>query len=80
LEQGVEVFYLDIAPTPIAFREARRSKGGIMITASHNPIEWNGLKFILNGKGISEQDLEGILAVKDYLPCKPGSVFQITSS
>jgi phosphomannomutase len=80
LEQGVEVFYLDIAPTPIAFREARRNKGGIMITASHNPIEWNGLKFILNGKGISEQDLEGILAVKEYLPCKPGSVFQITSS
>ena len=43
LEQGVEVFYLDIAPTPIAFREARRNKGGIMITASHNPLEWNGL-------------------------------------
>jgi phosphomannomutase len=80
LDQGVQVFYLDIAPTPVAFREARKHKGGIMITASHNPLDWNGLKFILNGKGISEQDLEGILAYKEYNPCKPGSVFQTTSS
>ncbi|MGA6989296.1 MAG: hypothetical protein WBL68_13825 [Nitrososphaeraceae archaeon] len=78
LEQGVQVFYLDIAPTPITFREARKHKGGIMITASHNPLNWNGLKFILNGRGVSEQDLEWILADKEYSPCEPGSVFQIT--
>jgi phosphomannomutase len=64
LDQGVNVFYLDIAPTPITFREARKHKGGIMITASHNPWNWNGLKFILNGKGISEQDLNTIVADK----------------
>jgi phosphomannomutase len=80
LEQGVQAFYLDIAPTPITFREARKHKGGIVITASHNPLDWNGLKFILNGKGISEQDLEGILADKEHRPFKPGSVFQATSS
>jgi phosphomannomutase len=80
LEQGVQVFYLDIAPTPVTFREARRHKGGIIITASHNPLDWNGLKFILNGRGISEQDLEGILTDKEYSPSTPGSVFQITSS
>src|SRR4030095_14805692 len=80
LEQGVQVFYLDIAPTPIAFREARKHKGGIIITASHNPLDWNGLKFILNGRGISEQDLEDILACKEYSPSNPGSVFRTTSS
>lgn len=80
LEQGVQAFYLDIAPTPITFREARKHKGGIIITASHNPRDWNGLKFILNGKGISDQDLERILAEKDYRPFKPGSLFQATSS
>src|ERR671911_1494357 len=80
LEQGVQAFYLDIAPTPITFREARKHKGGIVITASHNPLDWNGLKFILNGRGISEQDLEGILTDKEYSPSTPGSVFQITSS
>jgi phosphomannomutase len=80
LEQGVHVFYLDIAPTPITFREARKHKGGIMITASHNPLNWNGLKFILNGRGISEQDLESILPSKEYRLAKAGSVFQTTSS
>ena len=80
LEQGVQVFYLDIAPTPITFREARKHKGGIIITASHNPLNWNGLKFILNGRGISEQDLESILAYKELRPSTPGSVFRTTSS
>jgi phosphomannomutase len=80
LEQGVQVYYLDIAATPITFREARKHKGGIMITASHNPVDWNGLKFILNGRGISEQDLEGIIACKKHSPSKPGSVIRTTSS
>lgn len=80
LEQGVKVFYLDIAPTPITFREARKHKGGIIITASHNPLDWNGLKLILDGRGISEQDLEHILAGEEHSSSEPGSVFQITSS
>ncbi|HZD35727.1 MAG TPA: hypothetical protein VE130_11025 [Nitrososphaeraceae archaeon] len=80
LDQGVNVFYLNIAPTPITFREARKHKGGIMVTASHNPWNWNGLKFILNGKGISEQDLDTILTDKTYKPCELGSEFQSTCS
>jgi phosphomannomutase len=79
LEEGIQVFYLDIALS-IAFREARKHKGGIMITASHNPLDWNGLKFILNGRGISEKDLEGILADKERSSSNPGTVFRTTSS
>jgi phosphoglucosamine mutase/phosphomannomutase/phosphoglucomutase len=48
LEQGIDVYNLDVAPTPIAFREARRYEAGLVVTASHNPLEWNGLKFIMN--------------------------------
>ncbi|MFI5144908.1 MAG: phosphoglucosamine mutase, partial [Ignavibacteria bacterium] len=50
---GCEVINLDIAPTPtIALAvEALKADGGIVITASHNPQEWNGMKFI-NSKGI----------------------------
>ena len=35
------------APTPIIAHSIRlhRASGGINITASHNPSEWNGLKF-----------------------------------
>lgn len=80
LEEGIQVYYLDIAPTPITFREARKHKGGIMITASHNPLDWNGLKFILNGRGISEKDLERILVDNECSSSNPGTVFRTTSS
>jgi phosphomannomutase len=48
LATGCEVIDLSICPTPtvqIAV-EKLKAEGGIVITASHNPIQWNGLKFI----------------------------------
>ncbi len=58
MEQGIDVHNLGIAPTPFAFREARRYGAGLIVTASHNPLEWNGLKFILDGRGIFEPELQ----------------------
>lgn len=50
---GREVIMLGIVPTPtVQFMvEEKGASGGIAITASHNPSEWNGLKFI-NNKGL----------------------------
>lgn len=50
---GVEVRKLGMAPTPTVQMATEKSDaaGGISITASHNPIEWNGLKF-LNADGV----------------------------
>lgn len=48
LSTGCRVIDLDIVPVPtvqLAVRH-RRAHGGIAITASHNPAEWNALKFI----------------------------------
>jgi phosphomannomutase len=48
LSSGCRVVDLDICPVPtvqLAVRH-RRAQGGIAITASHNPAEWNALKFI----------------------------------
>jgi len=45
---GFEVWLTDRdAPTPVISHSIRAHKasGGINITASHNPPEWNGLKF-----------------------------------
>jgi phosphomannomutase len=60
MEQGIGVHNLGIAPTPFVFREGRRYGGGLVVTASHNPLEWNGLKFILDGRGIFEHELQEI--------------------
>jgi len=47
-KSGRNVINCDIIPTPTAqfLVEKKRYAGGIVITASHNPIEWNGIKFI----------------------------------
>lgn len=48
LEAGCEIIDIGIAPTPTALLMVKElnAAGGIIITASHNPSRWNGLKFI----------------------------------
>ena len=58
LERGIDIQNLGITPTPVVFRKAKEIGAGIIITASHNPLEWNGLKFIIDGRGITEEELE----------------------
>lgn len=51
---GAKVIDLDVVTTPtvgIMIAE-HHAAGGIMVTASHNPIEWNGLK-ALNSDGLA---------------------------
>ena len=48
IANGVEVIDLDIVTTPGVAIMVRHlgADAGIVATASHNPIEWNGLKFL----------------------------------
>ncbi len=60
--KGIDVHDIGIAPTPTVQwkTEHLNAAGGIVITASHNPVQWNGLKFIsadgvfLNGEEMEE--------------------------
>lgn len=54
LSAGCEVILLGIASTPATALMVRRhsADGGVVITASHNPIIWNGIKF-LTGEGLA---------------------------
>lgn len=59
LSSGCRVVDLDVCPVPtvqLLVRE-RRARGGIAITASHNPAEWNALKFI-NSAGLFLADAQ----------------------
>lgn len=48
LSTGVNVRAIGIVPTPTIQLAVEHSDaaGGIAVTASHNPIEWNGMKFL----------------------------------
>jgi len=47
LAAGIDVRALGICPTPTVALAVEKSgaTGGISVTASHNPMEWNGMKF-----------------------------------
>lgn len=77
LEQGVNVYDLGVAPTPVLFRESRKYSSGLMITASHNPLPWNGLKMLINGRGLFEEDLDQLLKTSIHDHTKMGHYFKI---
>ncbi|NYZ77114.1 phosphoglucosamine mutase [Candidatus Micrarchaeota archaeon] len=60
---GSDAIDLGIVPTPtVAFAAKTRGIKGMMITASHNPPEYNGLKFISNGMEIGKSDERAVEA------------------
>ncbi|HIE74134.1 MAG TPA: phosphoglucosamine mutase [Flavobacteriales bacterium] len=65
---GFDVLDIGLSTTPTVevAVQLKQSAGGIIITASHNPKEWNALK-LLNGKGefLSATDGEEILSIAE---------------
>ncbi|RZK26576.1 MAG: phosphoglucosamine mutase, partial [Hymenobacter sp.] len=63
---GLDVLDLGLSTTPTVEMvvPARQAAGGIILTASHNPKQWNALK-LLNAQGefISDSDGQQVLAV-----------------
>ncbi|HEX9196905.1 MAG TPA: hypothetical protein VF906_03835 [Candidatus Bathyarchaeia archaeon] len=68
LEAGAEVTDYGLIPTPALAYQTRsiEANGGVMITASHNPSEYNGFK-VFNSKGESLEDSSILVA---YNPAK----------
>jgi phosphomannomutase len=52
VSEGAEVVRIGRGPTPMLYYAAATLgvDGGIMVTGSHNPPEYNGFKFVLGGK------------------------------
>src|SRR6266436_2933595 len=73
---GCDVVDIGLTTTPSAQLavEHHRAAGGVVLTASHNPIEWNALKF-LGPDGIFLDSVAGTrvreLAARESLPRAP---------
>ena len=65
---GIDVIDLGLSTTPTVEVAVplENADGGIILTASHNPKQWNALK-LLNGKGefISSEDGQELLTIAD---------------
>ena len=65
---GLDVIDIDLATTPTTELAVRWTKalGGIIITASHNPRQWNALK-LLNSEGefLTKEDGNEVLAIAE---------------
>lgn len=74
VHMGANVINLDIVPTPLGYYsefatfpeticENIKISGALIVTASHNPPEYNGLKMTFNKASLGEQDIK---EVKEY--------------
>ena len=73
LESGVNVIKIGMVPTPLVgyATEKLGADAGIMLTASHNPSQYNGIK-LWNKNGMAytssqEREIEEIYASKSYI-------------
>ncbi len=74
---GVDVLSVGIIPTPgVAYLTREyNADAGVVISASHNPVEYNGIKFF-NSKGYKlndevERDIEEIILNNSEIPVRP---------
>lgn len=58
--QGIKVIDLSIVPTPlvVATQHMLNIPAGIMVTASHNPAQYNGVKLSVAGKALHGKDIQ----------------------
>ncbi len=59
---GLEIINFGVCPTPIIIHAKNKLNipGGIIITGSHNPQEWNGLKLLSTKTFLNNNDLKEI--------------------
>ncbi|QQY79334.1 phosphoglucosamine mutase [Keratinibaculum paraultunense] len=74
---GIDVISLGIVPTPAVAYLTRKYDGlaGVVISASHNPVEYNGIKFF-NEKGYKlndeiEEEIESIILENKDISLRP---------
>lgn len=78
---GCDVLDIGLVPTPLLYFVTQHIDGrsGVMVTGSHNPIDYNGLKLVLNGETLSGdkiQQLKQRIDAGDYHQGEFGTVEQ----
>ncbi len=64
LETGIDVLDLGPVPTPLLYFATRYTNcnSGVVLTGSHNPPEYNGMKIMIDGESLAEDALQELRA------------------
>jgi phosphomannomutase/phosphoglucomutase len=67
LDTGIDVVDIGVCPTPVLYFSIREfnQDGGVMVTASHNPAEYNGFKMCLGLASIHGKDIQEIMRITE---------------
>lgn len=59
---GCNVIDVGMVPTPLLYYATHifNQRSGVMLTGSHNPAEYNGLKIVIQGTTLSEQGIKDL--------------------
>ena len=65
LSTGCDVIDIGVCPTPVLYFSIQHfnQEGGVMVTASHNPGEYNGFKLCIDLDSIHGKDIQKILGI-----------------
>ena len=65
LSTGCDVIDIGVCPTPVLYFSIQHldQEGGVMVTASHNPGEYNGFKLCMGLDSIHGEDIRKILGI-----------------
>ncbi|MDE0504689.1 MAG: phosphoglucosamine mutase, partial [Candidatus Poribacteria bacterium] len=72
ISTGCRVIDVGLCPTPTILFMAKElnASGSIVITASHNPVEWNGLEFALeSGRLLNQAEREQFMQIYESMDC-----------
>ena len=77
---GLDVNCIGLATSPMLYFAAKKenSKSGIMITGSHNPKDYNGIKMVINDSSVSGNEI--LTLIKDDVDLEIINRGQITYS
>jgi phosphomannomutase len=62
IEGGIDVMQIGMGPSPMLYFATfyLDVDGGIQVTGSHNPADYNGFKLLLKGRSVFGQEIQGI--------------------
>lgn len=62
LAAGADVCSVELVPTPVLYYAIHhlQADGGVQVTGSHNPPEFNGLKMVLGGLPLAGDDIQDL--------------------